>query len=917
KFSNGERKRKGNWGSPTAGCKTHVDSRPGVELVLWSFVLSEGRFRLLYKALIDGGRKTGTMPKNRAASTNKKQQKRGVDFKKIKRKIGRRLPPPKNTTNTEVKSKAIVLPEQSVASDKVGLAVSKKGLTLKELLQQTSHHNARVRKDALMGMRDLFLKYPEELRSHRYAVIEKLRERISDDDKMVRENLYLLLKSVVLPACKEDNQGPIISMMMVYIFNAMAHLAIDVRLMSFKFLDLIVQYYPASFFMHAEKILQNYEYILKSNQFYVQDKGKLRNVLAGLVCCLSLLPSDKKEVDTSEQDALREEVLHAFEPDKPTESVEFSIINKMLKELLPVLLNCFQDFTPSIQGTSQLDAQSFDCMHSILQSIGLAVRFFIYGIRKDKLESQRFDGRHEMSVWDNSISSILLKQLLRLFPLKSIRDLSEKDGDRYFILNTLITEIYLCTSEWMTPSADLSFKFLAFVEYVLKISDAESGKSVGEKHLLLLIPFLPKLISAVAEDWKDRFLQAFTNTFLECSADSKIKLACLAVIEEMLLSKEDQWYFNSGSGSLDCQISWMRELPQLLIQLGDKHPTSSQAVLRLILRLGQYSSVNAFLASEYDRMQNSLKKFYSIHSEEGNIHIYWKCYTAGWKRSLASCCLCHELDEFMLRRVIEVLHSSYCAGHIQISDHVSFLMTLICRFKPSPESISYPTKETDASICNHGTFKSMTSDISACLSRIGDKSLVFLIVERVILEQMTLKPSLHNACAMLRVLVVLDAKPTKLSEQSILCIGDYLAGYLIDVVHNILEDNDAAGFVEASSYYFVPCFFLFDSSHRLFELVLKTMASLIHKLSTSVLSNEDDSALRLSSGIESIVGVLLLMHRDAKIGRLICSYKDDIALISRSIQSLLVISSHLTNILVEVFPCNQNCSDSSSRNYMY
>jgi pre-rRNA-processing protein IPI1 len=33
-----------------------------------------------------------------------------------------------------------------VASEKVGLAVNKKGLTLKELLQQTSHHNAKVRK---------------------------------------------------------------------------------------------------------------------------------------------------------------------------------------------------------------------------------------------------------------------------------------------------------------------------------------------------------------------------------------------------------------------------------------------------------------------------------------------------------------------------------------------------------------------------------------------------------------------------------------------------------------------------------------------------------------------------------------------------------------------------------------------------
>ncbi|XP_022009355.1 uncharacterized protein LOC110908693 isoform X2 [Helianthus annuus] len=41
---------------------------------------------------------------------------------------------------------AIILPEQNLASEKAGLAVSKKGLTLKELLQQTSHHNAKVRR---------------------------------------------------------------------------------------------------------------------------------------------------------------------------------------------------------------------------------------------------------------------------------------------------------------------------------------------------------------------------------------------------------------------------------------------------------------------------------------------------------------------------------------------------------------------------------------------------------------------------------------------------------------------------------------------------------------------------------------------------------------------------------------------------
>ena len=57
--------------------------------------------------------------------------------------------------------------------------------------------------DALTGIKDLFLKYPAELTSHKYAVIEKLRERIGDDDKMVRETLYQLIKSVIFPSCKE------------------------------------------------------------------------------------------------------------------------------------------------------------------------------------------------------------------------------------------------------------------------------------------------------------------------------------------------------------------------------------------------------------------------------------------------------------------------------------------------------------------------------------------------------------------------------------------------------------------------------------------------------------------------------------------------------------------------------------------
>ncbi|KAG6754021.1 hypothetical protein POTOM_042029 [Populus tomentosa] len=805
--------------------------------------------------------------------SSKKQQKRGIDFKKIKRKIGRKLPPPKNTTNTEIKSKAIVLPEQSVASEKAGLAVSKKGLTLKELLQHTSHHNAKVRKDALMGMKDLFLNHPEELKLHRYAVIEKLRERISDDEKTVRENLYQLLKSVILPGCKEDNQGPVISLMMAYIFNAMTHLAIDVRLMAFKFFDLAVEYHPPSFFSYAEKILQNYEDILRKNQFYLEDKVKLKNALAGLVRCLLLLPSSK-EVNLPAKNIPEKKILQAFEPDVPTVFAEYSVIIKKLKDLVPVLVNCFQDFLPVLHDS--LDAQSFDCMLNILRSIDLAVAFFIHGIQQ---------GHPESPPLDQSISSVLLKKLLVVFPLSPMHHLSEKDDDRYVILNIVITEIFMHLSEWICPPAVLFEKFLTFVEYVLlekSCSNVRSNKAVREKQMSTLIPFIPKLVSRVIGNWKNRLLQAFTKTFQDCSPESSVKLACLAAIEEMIISQEDLLCTDvNDSGLFDYKITWIRELPMLLILLGDRHPSSSKVVLHLLLRLGQRSLL-------YDDMQGLLKEFYSTDQDKG-----------------------HELDPFMLFRIIEVLHSTYKAGHIQISDFISFLITLASRFKVFPENI-FPATERDIKTSNRATFKSLTSVVCACLSQMGDNSLIFAILEKVILEQIvswltfmqfcylhrwscfwaseSLKPFLDNSCAMLRMLIALDSKPTRLSEQSICSLSNVLSAYLIDVAHCFPEDDDesmSSIHGQTRRYYLLPSFILFDRSHKLLNLVLNVMGSSINGRSFSLLSGDHICYAKGSSSIiNAIVSVLLWLQREAKVQQILYLYKEEIDHISRSICSL-------------------------------
>lgn len=53
--------------------------------------------------------------------------------------------------------------------------------------------------DALMGLKDLFTRFPTELPMHAMPIVEKLSPRITDYDKAVRQTLLLLLRTTILP----------------------------------------------------------------------------------------------------------------------------------------------------------------------------------------------------------------------------------------------------------------------------------------------------------------------------------------------------------------------------------------------------------------------------------------------------------------------------------------------------------------------------------------------------------------------------------------------------------------------------------------------------------------------------------------------------------------------------------------------
>ncbi|GJN02641.1 hypothetical protein PR202_ga20013 [Eleusine coracana subsp. coracana] len=335
-----------------------------------------------------------------ASSSSKKQkakpkQRGGVDFKKYKHKVGRKLPPPKNATNTEIKFKAIVLPEQSMASERAGMAVNKRGLTLRELLQQTGHYNANVRRAALNGIKDIVVKHPTELKLHKVAIIEKLQERICDSDKVVRESLYSLLQSQIIPSLKQ--------------------------LMAFRFLELVVLNFPSSFTSYSEQAFDNFIAVLSNDRIQLHDRNKLNSVLSGLGHCLSLVAKTSNIGDTSN----RQDHLH-----------HPNLLAK-LQNLVQILINSTEVSASEFCAKSAIDAQSSEALLSALHCLDLICRIFVHELKKPQLNfsisKTQFDS--------DSLRSSLLVHLKNLWGVKRVKRLFHEKAKTH--RNKDLVEIYL------------------------------------------------------------------------------------------------------------------------------------------------------------------------------------------------------------------------------------------------------------------------------------------------------------------------------------------------------------------------------------------------------------------------------------------------------------------------------------------
>ncbi|KAG7390791.1 Testis-expressed sequence 10 protein [Phytophthora boehmeriae] len=163
------------------------------------------------------------------AAVATKQKKKPADFKRPKRKVGRRAAPAANVTSVGITSRRINLLEQSLLQDKSHASqLTHRRQALPELLTQVGHYNGHVRQKALQGLKELAgQETAANLRANASVLLERFLPTLLDEEAVVREAAVQAWTSL-LPVLR-PSLTPFATLIAVYFCSGLTHLQIGVR----------------------------------------------------------------------------------------------------------------------------------------------------------------------------------------------------------------------------------------------------------------------------------------------------------------------------------------------------------------------------------------------------------------------------------------------------------------------------------------------------------------------------------------------------------------------------------------------------------------------------------------------------------------------------------------------------------------
>uniref|UniRef100_A0A915Q3U4 HMG box domain-containing protein n=1 Tax=Setaria digitata TaxID=48799 RepID=A0A915Q3U4_9BILA len=217
--------------------KLVVENPSSKDLIAVRMALSEFISPIVYKILTSLFR-VGSGYWRFVGSMGKKKKK---DFPKTKVKLGKKL---KKTTatDTQIRTRKVVLVEQLAKSG--DSCLSYRGLSLDELCRQLGHYNINVRRDSVIGVRQLLLSHPELMPQHLHTLIPAVGRLIACDKS--DSSFHAQLRALLELLCTTDAStiSSHFTLLMTHTLRALTHLRMGVRLYALTILTLLMRTYP-------------------------------------------------------------------------------------------------------------------------------------------------------------------------------------------------------------------------------------------------------------------------------------------------------------------------------------------------------------------------------------------------------------------------------------------------------------------------------------------------------------------------------------------------------------------------------------------------------------------------------------------------------------------------------------------------
>ncbi|GMT21071.1 hypothetical protein PFISCL1PPCAC_12368, partial [Pristionchus fissidentatus] len=195
----------------------------------------------------------------------KKKEKKNAAFKKTKLKVGKILKKT-NTTDSTIESRKVVLITQLEEQSGSSTAVySYRGLSLENLCSQLGHYSKNVRKNAIVGAKQILTSAPNLIEAHLRTIIPAFARLISltDTDAATHSQLKSLLELVC--TVPPMSMSPHFPLFVAHILRGLTHSHDSVRSFALTVIHLLLDTYP-SLCRDSTDIFQTIVHFLAANR---------------------------------------------------------------------------------------------------------------------------------------------------------------------------------------------------------------------------------------------------------------------------------------------------------------------------------------------------------------------------------------------------------------------------------------------------------------------------------------------------------------------------------------------------------------------------------------------------------------------------------------------------------------------------